>query len=119
MHAAFSAQDFLKVMVEFLAGPWEDLVGLDVLLHYNRYRPLRLDFWRLLPRIGVCRHRQLRPLSNCKDARFCERLIRKDREQPHRMTEEECMILMHCIPEKFKRRYDPASKGQIFAPMGR
>ena len=118
-HAACSAQDFLKLMVELLAGGWEELVGLDVLLHYNRHKKLREEFWRLLPRIGVCRHRQLRPLSNWKDARYCERFILKDKERPDKLTEEECMILMHCIPPKFIRRYDSASRGQIFCPMGR
>ena len=55
-------------MVGYLAGPWEQLVGFDVLLHYNETEPLRQNFWRWLPSIGVCRHRQLRPLHNYRDA---------------------------------------------------
>ena len=117
--AACSAQDFLKQMVGFLAGGWEDLVGLDVLLYYNRHHQLRQQFWRLLPRIGVCRHRQLRPLTNWKDRAYCERLILKEKQQTDRMSDEECLIWLHCIPDKFKRRYESASRGQICQKMGR
>ena len=105
-------------MLGYLGGPWEKFVGLDSLLYYKGSERLRQQFWTWLPSIRVCRHRQLRPLHNSRDAAYCEQLIIKEKQQPNKLTDEEVMILLWCVPEKFVRRYDSASRGQLYGPMG-
>ena len=64
------------------------------------------------------RQRMLDPTNKLVDRLKCERICMKERQTPRRMTEQDWVIFNFCIPDKFKRRRLPKSRGQILERMG-
>ena len=132
-----SLQTLLAELCAYIGGPWGLLVGLDFLLlkqaskftrdvflfevaHFRKTLAAAMRKAEIrTAQLGPCiKQRLLDPQNSLVDRRKCELLCLKERQQPKRMTEVDWFIYDFCIPQKYKLRFLPKSRGQIYGPMG-
>ena len=136
-NALLSLQIFIAKICEYIGGSWRRLIGLDFLLMTKASSITRQLF---LSEVGnhlknlsaamqkaeqrnkkiskFIKRRLLDPKNSCVDRRECERIFLKERQQPKQMTELDWFTFDFCIPEKYKLRWLPRSRGQILCRMG-
>ena len=136
-NAIQSLQILLAELYGYIGGPWGLLVGLDFLLlkraskftrdvfqfevaHFHKTVAAEMTKAdRRTAKLGPSiKQRLLDPQNSMVDRLKCEKICLKERQQPKRMTEQDWVIFDFCIPQKFKLRFLPKSRGQIYGPMG-
>ena len=136
-NALQSLQIFLARICAFIGGCWGRLIGLDFLLSQKASPITRAvflsefgnDLKALAAAMRKAEHRNVKvskfikrrkldPKNSCRDRWECERICVKERQQPKKMTELDWITYDFCIPEKYKLRFLPKSRGQIYCRMG-
>ena len=132
-----SLQLFLAKICSCIGGCWGRLIGLDFLLSQKASPITRAVFLsefgndlkvlaaamrkaeqRNVKVSKFINRRMLDPKNRYVDRNECERICIKQRQQPKKMTELVWVTYDFCVPQKYKLRFLPKSRGQIYGPMG-